>query len=331
MKRVTVISTGGTIASKPGDDGRNIAGALSGQELLSQVPGINDIDVRVISLFQKDSNSLTLADLQQLRSLCQSIIDARSADGIVITHGTDTLEDTAYFLDTTLQNLQAIALVITGAQRVPHAPGTDTYTNIRDAISAAAAPKCQGLGMLVLFNETIFAAAFAQKTSTYQLNGFDAPGFGFMGQVDGDAVYIYQRPARMPQIDVTDKDLPAVEILASYLDAQPYALDGVIAAGVRGIVLQAVGRGQVPPGWLPSIRKAVGQGVVVLVAGSALHGPLLPCYQDPGSLYELESIGAVAVSGLSARKARLRLMAALAACGAAVLQPSRIKYWFNWT
>ncbi|MGB6008660.1 asparaginase [Castellaniella sp.] len=314
MKNVVVVSTGGTIASLPGPEGRNVAGALSGQALLGGVPEAADIRVEVRSLFQKPSNALTLDDLQVLRAQCQALIDSGRVDGIVVTHGTDTLEDTAYFLESSLRT-RHVVVVVTGSQRVPHAPGTDAYLNLRHALRVAASADCSGLGVLVVFNETIHAAAFARKTSSFQLNGFDSPGFGCLGFIDDDAALVYQQPRRQPLLQPPPGTLPAVELLSACLGAGPLALRALVDAGVSGIVLEGIGRGQVPPDWMPEVRRAVAAGCAVLVCSSALTGPVLPCYEYAGSLHDLQAAGALGVSGLSGRKVRLRLMLALACLG----------------
>lgn len=306
-----LLTTGGTIASSATDSGRSIAGALSGESLAAQISLPPDIDLQVCSLFQKPSNAIALDDLCALRAQCQALIDAGTVAGIAITHGTDTLEDTACFLDATLV-LRGIPVVITGSQRVPHALGTDAFVNLRNAILAAASPLARDLGVLVAFNETLFAAGSVRKLSSFQVNGFGAPGLGCLGIIDNDALTLYQRPLRLPVLPAPRAALPAVDILAVSLGARPALLDAAVQAGARGIVIDALGRGHVPPDWMPAVQRAIAAGVVVLVCSSTLHGPLYQTYAFAGSLHELESAGAIGVSGLPARKARLRLALLLA-------------------
>ena len=206
-------------------------------------------------------------------------------------------------------------MVVTGSQRVPHAPGTDAYTNVRDAIGVAASPQCRGLGVLVVFNETVHAAAFVRKTSSFQLNGFESPGLGCLGFVDGEDVRIYQQPRRQPLLQAPSGTLPQFEIVSASLGASPLALRALVDARVPGIVLEGTGRGQVPPSWVPEAERAARAGISVLVCSAALHGAVQPCYEYPGSLHSLQEAGALGVSGLSARKARMRLMLALACLG----------------
>lgn len=304
-KKVVVLSTGGTIASAPGNDGKNISGALPGEVLIQKIDLKADVDLEVISVFQKPSNAITLTDLSTLREMCQTLIDRDDVCGIVVTHGTDTLEDTAYFLESTLDTNDTV-LVVTGSQRVPHAMGTDAYTNLKAAIVVAASAKARNLGVLVVFNETIYSASFVKKVSSFQVNGFDAPGLGWLGLIDNGSVTVFQQPARQPTL-CPAQPLAAVEILTLYLGAGSAMLDAVATSGVQGIVLEALGRGHVPPDWMPAIQRAISAGITLLVCTSALHGAVHQSYEFPGSLSDLEAAGVIAVSGVSARKARMRL------------------------
>lgn len=330
MKKVILLSTGGTIASTPHHAGRAIAGALTGSDLAAQIETGPDIELDVQSVFQKPSNAITMADLHELRSRCQTLVDKGGVDGIVITHGTDTLEETAYFLDTTLRT-DDVVIVVTGSQRVPHAMGTDAFVNLQNAVLVAADKKTRHMGVLVSFNEMIYSAAFVRKVSSFQVNGFDAPAQGCLGIIDNGVITIYQRPVRLPVLGpwpgTTELGQPAansrmqetdgrphsavVDIVSSYLGARPQLLDAAVQNGARGIVIDALGRGHVPPDWMPSIARAIDAGVFVLVCTSTLHGPVHQTYDFQGSLHELDAIGAIGVSGLTARKARMRLAALL--------------------
>lgn len=313
MKNIILLSTGGTIASTAGNDGRSIAGALPGDQLMPQVQVHSGINLRITSLFQKPSNAITLADLCTLHTQCQTVIDTGQVSGIVITHGTDTLEDTAYFLETTL-DLKGVTVVVTGSQRVPHAMGTDAYTNLQNAIHAAADNTLQHTGVLVTFNESIFSAASVRKVSSFQLNGFASPGLGCLGVIDNGSVILYQRPVRLPTLTLPPglDTLPDVDIVTTYLGARTTMLDAAVSHGAPGIIIEGVGRGHVPPDWMPAVQRAIASGTIVLICTAALHGPLHQSYTYTGSLNELEHAGAIGISGLPARKARLRLAALLA-------------------
>ncbi len=326
LNKIMLLTTGGTIASTAAEDGRSAAGALSGETLAAQISLPSGLSLGVRSVFQKPSNAVTLDDLCTLRAQCQALIDEGGLAGIAITHGTDTLEDTAWFLESTLDT-RGLPVVITGSQRVPHAPGTDAFVNLRNAILVAAHPDARDLGVLVAFNESIFAAGTARKVSSFQVNGFGAPGLGCLGVIDNENLTLYQRPVRLPVLPAGSlRELPPVDIIATSLGARPALLEAAVQAGARGLVIDGLGRGHVPPEWMPAVRAAIAAGVVVLVCSSTLHGPLYQTYDFTGSLHELETAGAIGVSNLTARKARLRLAILL---GTGVHQPQALRDAFE--
>jgi L-asparaginase len=228
---------------------------------------------------------------------------------LVLSQGTDTLEDTAYFLDTSLA-LEDTALVVTGAQRAPYAPGSDAGPNLRDAIKVASAPQARGAGTLVLFNQEIHGASYVRKLSSYQLNGFGSPGVGPVGFVDGDEVRLTRQLQRLCAI-APGEQLPRVDIIPVALGASPALLEAAVASGAQGLIIDAVGRGQVPPDWMEPLGVIRAAGVPVVVVSSTQWGRLAEAYEYQGSLAEQVAIGVLKASHLNARKARLRLMCAL--------------------
>jgi L-asparaginase len=306
-RRVIVLTTGGTIASAPGESGLNVSGAMTGESLLERValPPPSLVEVEVESVLQKPSNAISLEDLVNLARHCERLAEDPTIEGIVLTHGTDTLEETAHFLDVTLA-LDDCALVVTGSQRAPHDEGTDAFRNLADAITVAADGRLAGVGATVVFNQCLYAARQVRKLNTYQVDGFGAPGGGQLGYVDGSRVHLAQLPLRMPPLPLGES-LPRVDILPAYLGASPALFEASIASGARGLVIDGLGRGHVPPGWLESVEHAIKAGISVLVVSSCQEGPVNFSYEFPGSLASLQSIGAIEVPDLSARKARLSL------------------------
>ncbi|MBU2953675.1 asparaginase [Marinobacter sp. F3R08] len=310
MKNTLVlISLGGTIASLPGSSGRAVAGALSGKELMDKLQIKSNGPVEVITLCQKPSNAITTADLLQLRRLCIDLSQREDVAGLVVSQGTDTLEDTAYFLDTSLE-LADTAIVVTGAQRVPYAPGSDAGPNLRDALKVAGAAQARGAGTLVVFNEEIHAANAVRKLSSYQLNGFGSPGIGPMGFVDGDEVRLVKRLQRSDVI-TPGEQLPRVDILPVAIDASPALLEAAVASGAQGLVIDAIGRGHIPPSWVEPLGSVLSSGIPVVVTSSTHWGRVDEAYEYKGSLADQVSMGAIKAYHLNARKARLRLMCAL--------------------
>lgn len=325
LKRIALLSTGGTIASIPGQDGRAIAGALPGEQLLERTELEGQFDMRVESVFQRASNAIGPDEWHALALKCQALMAAGDTDGIVITHGTDTLEDTAYYLHCVLDTSR-VAVVVTGSQRVPHALGSDAYANLRQAIELAGSERARGLGVLVSFNQSVFSAGFVRKVSSYQLNGFDAPGLGPLGMLDNGCFHLLQRPLQQ-QLLLTRDALPRVDILPVYGGAHVDMATAVLNSGPRAVVIDGLGRGQVPPQWVRPIAEAIEGGMVVAVCTSTLHGPTHQSYEYPGTLFELENAGAFGVSHLSARKARIRLSLSLAA---GIYDIASLRAVFDW-
>lgn len=267
--------------------------------------------VEVRSILQKPSNAISLKDLLEIRRHCLALAEAPEVAGIVITHGTDTLEETAYFLDLTMPG--DFPVVITGAQRAPHESGTDAYRNIADAVLVAANAQSPGLGVTVVFNQSVFAAREVRKVSSFQLDGFAAPASGPLGYVDGRRVHITTRPRRAASEYLRPEGaLPRVDLLPAYLDAAPGLVEAAIRDGATGLVIEGLGRGHVPPAWVPPIARTCEAGIPVAVVSGCARGPVHQSYEFIGSLASLEAAGALPVTDLSARKARIALAALLA-------------------
>jgi len=310
LKRIALLSTGGTIASIPGKEGRAVAGALPGSALVAHLGLPDHIQLHVENVFQKSSNFIGPAEWIELANRCQALMSSKAVDGIVVTHGTDTLEDTAYYMHSVLDTSD-IPVVVTGSQRTPHALGTDAHSNVRDALQLAACEHARGLGVLVCFNQSVYSAGFTRKVSSYQLHGFAAPGYGALGMLDDGHFHLLQRPVLQTLLASPDS-LPRVDILPVYGGADVAMAQAVMQSGPVGVVVDGLGRGQVPPGWMPAIRRALESGLIIAVCSSTLHGATHESYEYPGSLHELVEAGAVPVSHLSARKVRIRLSLCLA-------------------
>lgn len=325
LKRIVLLSTGGTIASAPGRDGRAVAGVLSGEALLAHTGLDGLMQASVESVFQKASNAISATEWRQLAERCTQLIDSKKIDGIVVTHGTDTLEDTAYYLHCVLDTAD-VPVVVTGSQRVPQAMGSDAYANLRQAMELAASPHARGLGVLVSFNQSVFSAGFVRKVSSYQLHGFDAPGLGPIGMLDEGGFQLLQRPVMQKRLP-NPAQLPRVDILPAYGGAEAEMARAVLQSAPDALVVDGLGRGQVPLAWAPVLAEALEKGAIIAVCSSTLHGATHESYDYPGSLHELINAGAFNVSHLSARKARIRLALSIAAYGKNI---SAIAAAFNW-
>lgn len=310
MKKVVLLTTGGTIASRPNkESGKLASGALTGEELAAMCHLPEDIEVIVDSAFQKASIHITFDDLVTLKNKIENYFCDDTISGVVVTHGTDTLEETAYFLDLTVKDDRPI--VVTGSQRSPEELGSDVYINLRHAIYSACCGDLKGVGTVVVFNERIFAARYVKKEHASNIQGFNAFGFGYLGIIDNDQVQVYQRPIKRECFEIKGP-VPSVDLIKCYIGADGKFIKAARESGIRGIVLEGVGRGQVAPEMMDEIEKAISEGVKIVVTTSAEEGAVYTTYDYKGSAYDLYNKGVILGSDNDSKKARIKLAVALA-------------------
>lgn len=309
MKKILLITTGGTIASgKDPITGRATSGKLTGAELLSGFTSLEgEIELEIESAFQYPSNHMDFAKLQILKSVIKKGINREDIDGIVVTHGTDTIEESSYFISLTVKAQKNI--VLTGSQRTPHELGTDAYSNIRDAI-AVAASDFSYKGVFLVFNQKIFDPKEVYKNSTFNVNGFCG---GELGYIDNTVPTLKYAPTSTEHFDVpaSTNRLPEVLLIKAAMGMTPSILNEC-AKYAKGLVLEGFGRGHVPPEWVTSIEGLIQNGVKVLMTSSCRNGPVYQTYEFNGSLAHLNSIGVEPAGDLNSKKARVRLFCALA-------------------
>ncbi|MED3788962.1 asparaginase [Peribacillus frigoritolerans] len=309
MGKISLITTGGTIASKETANGMLASGALTGHELASLCELPNDIEVKVVNLFQISSMSMSFEKMQQLNLAIQKELEDPEVTGIVVTHGTDTLEETAYFLDVTSNDQRPI--VLTGSQRSPQEVGTDVYSNLRNSILCAASDLIRDVGVVVVFNERIYSAKYVKKVHASNLQGFESFGYGYLGIIDNDVVSIYQKPLHRECFDIQNL-IPRVDIIKCHTGADGLFIDAAVANGAKGIVLEGVGRGQVTPVMVTSIQAAIDKGITIIMTTSAEEGKVYPAYDYEGSAFDLKQRGVILGADYDSKKARIKLAVMLA-------------------
>ncbi|MDP4083903.1 MAG: asparaginase [Bacillota bacterium] len=310
MKKVILLTTGGTIASRPNkESGKLVAGALTGEELASMCNLPEDIEVVVDSVLQKASIHITFEDLVILKEKIDMYFKDSNVSGIVVTHGTDTLEETSYFLDLTIKDNRPV--VVTGSQRSPEDMGSDVYINLRHAIYSACSKDLYGAGTVVVFNERIFAARYVKKEHASNIQGFNAFGFGYLGIIDNDEVHVFQKPIKREYFEIKFP-IPKVEIIKCYIGADGKFIKAARECSVKGIVLEGVGRGQVAPDMMEEIEMAVKEGIKLVITTSAEEGAVYTTYDYKGSAFDLYNKGVILGSDNDSKKARIKLAVSLA-------------------
>lgn len=310
MKKVVLLTTGGTIASKANKtSGKLASGALTGEELAAMCNLPEDIDVIVDSVFQKASIHITFADLVLLKNKINEYFKDESISGVVVTHGTDTMEETAYFLDLTISDERPV--IVTGSQRSPDDLGSDVFINLRHAIYAACSDDLHDAGAVVVFNERIFAARYVKKEHASNIQGFNVFGFGYLGIIDNDKVIVYQKPLNREYFEIVT-EVPQVDIIKCYIGADGKFIKSARESGVKGIVLEGVGRGQVAPEMMEEIEIAISEGIRIVVTTSAEEGAVYGTYDYKGSAFDLFNSGVILGSDYDSKKARMKLAIVLA-------------------
>jgi L-asparaginase len=314
LPQVAVIGTGGTICSigiSPFDIldyGANET-MLHADALVDMFPEVRSLaEVIPVPFKAVPSPNIFFDDWKQLVLTCDRLaIDHPKLAGIVILHGTASLEETAYFLSLTLK--VDLPVVVVGSQRPASALSTDAGMNLANAIRTAASPQARGMGVMVLLNDEIHAAREVTKTSTFRLQTFRSPDFGVLGHADGDAVVFYRKPLRASaphtEFDVRGLDsLPRVDIVLSYTGSDGTASKAFVAAGAKGIISAGFAPGFAGPAEFEVLKAAVRDGVVVMQSTRAGSGRTFKGKR-------LRDAGILIADNLTPQKARLLLMLAL--------------------
>jgi L-asparaginase len=308
--KVVVVSTGGTIGMRPDPATGKLVPAVSGEELVDTLgwhdgpPLELDDFARVPSFDMHGDLALALAD--RVSDHCRR----DDVGGIVVTHGTDTMEESVYLIDRLLDSDNPV--VLTGAQRAADEPDSDGPRNLGNAIRVALAPEARGRGAVIVFDGEVHAAREARKVHTSALRAFASPGYGPLGHVDGTRVLFRRRPERSRPLPRPSAALPRVDLIRLYAGADDTLLRASLDAGSRAIVLEGTGRGNANERVLPGVEAALQAGVPVVVCSRCVAGRVKPVYGRGGG-QDLAEAGAVFAGDLAGPKVRVLLQLVLAA------------------
>ena len=312
---VWVLSTGGTIAGRGGSTtslSEYKSGSILGSELVDAVPEIKQFaNVKVEQISNVGSTNMTIEIWRKLATRINAIFaEDPQVSGVVITHGTNTLEETAYFLNLTVRHDRPVVLV--GAQRPATAISADGPLNLLNAIRTAAARDARGKGVLIVMNDEINGARDVTKTNTYRLEAFRSPELGFLGYVDADKVSFYRastkRHTANSEFDVSNiAKFPKVDIAYSYAEPNIAVLQALLKDGVNGIVFAGTGAGGVIDSekeFVKAVAAAPGPRPIMVRSSRTGNGRVIP-------RKEFDDLGMVAADTLNPQKARILLMLAL--------------------
>ena len=312
--RINIIGTGGSIAgiglhrfdyTQYAELGKK----LTIEQSLDRIPEANDIaDIQSENLISIGSGAIGPTEWLRLSQRINNLLKTEDIDGIVVTHGTATLEETAYFLQLTIKSKKPV--VVTGAMRPPTAVGTDADLNLIDAIRVATSPEAVGKGVLTVLNNEIHSARDVQKANTLRIETFRANELGFLGYADSDGqVMFYREPTRRhtssSAFDVDDiTDLPRVDIVYAYGGSDSLLIDAVRRNHSDGMIMTGFGSGTFPPKMLGAGAEAVKEGIPVVLASRSTAGRTVITPR-------VTRLGFIVADNLQPQKARILLMLGL--------------------
>ncbi|MEJ5258302.1 MAG: asparaginase [Fervidobacterium sp.] len=306
-KRIIIISTGGTIAMVK--KGRTVVPFDKGNALVTDIPELHEIaEVELCEFSNIPSPQMTPRLMLELAKKIDEFLEKDNYDGAVITHGTDTLEETAYFLDLVLKTEKPV--VLTASMRNISELSTDGPRNVLSSVLVASSDSSYGMGVVVCLNDEIHAAREVTKTYTSNVATFDSPGYGPLGVVDENNVIYFRKSLTREKI-ITDKIEERVAVVKAFTGDDGAILRAVHNMGYKGIVLEGFGRGNIPPEVAQAVEEIVNSGVPVVITSRCFKGRVYPIYGYAGGGADLRRKGAILSEHPLSQKARIKLMLVL--------------------
>lgn len=310
MSKVVLLFTGGTIAMKVDKELHGAIPSLSPNEIVSTLTGIDEFDNLLIHEFSsKPSPAITLEDMQSMGELIDEYLERDDICGVVVVHGTDVLEETAFYLNAVLHSIKPV--VLTGSMKNASELGYDGLTNLVSSIKVCMSTDSIGKGVLVVMNDTINSSVEVTKTHTMSLDTFKSIEFGPLGMIDHNEVIYYR--------DITHKKTYHFDniidhntyLVKTHAGMNGHYIDYLMSKKAKGIVLETLGRGNVPPSMVPSIVNAIQSGIIIVLVSRCYSGRVLDTYAYPGGGKDLTEKGCILGGSFNGQKARLLLMLAI--------------------
>ena len=307
--KVVLLATGGTIASRHDARlGSTVASQRAG-DLLKMLPQVADFaELEVHDLATIPSFEMDMPFAFDLARRIRETLASPEVSGVVVTHGTDTMEETCYLADLLLDSDKPA--VFTGAQRAHDDPQSDGPLNLLNALRVAASPLARGLGAMICFNGSLHAARDVTKVHASAVETFQSYEHGALGEIDGDTVVIHRRPVLRRSFTVERLE-QRVEIFRLVLGMDLGALEGAIERGVAGLVIEGFGRGNGPSRLAELVRRATSKNIPVLITSRCPAGRVQPIYGGGGGGRDLAAAGGIFTGDLKGPTARLLLMVLL--------------------
>ncbi|MDP3582038.1 MAG: asparaginase [Ignavibacteria bacterium] len=309
MKNVLIVFTGGTFSMKIDENTKAAVPFFQGDELISMMPEARGLaKLSIYEFGNYPGPHITPRRMLELSEKINSFLQQNIYDGIIVTHGTDTLEETAYFLDLTLET--KIPIIVIGAMKTSSEPDWDAPKNLVDAIHIINNPNSKGFGVLVCLNGEINAASEVTKTHTEDVETFHSLDFGSLGFVEKGKVWFNRMPRKLETLKTSTIN-SNVDLIKVYAGMNEKFFRFSADSGVEGIVVEAMGVGNVPPEAFEGIKYAVEKGIPIILVSRCPAGETLDIYGYPGAGKWLKQMGVIFSDYLNGQKARIKLMICL--------------------
>ncbi|MGD7045457.1 asparaginase [Jeotgalibacillus proteolyticus] len=307
-KLILLIHTGGTISMAQDQTGAVIPGKEN--PIAEQSAQVSDYaNLIVESPFTLPSPHITPEHMLQIKKLIEKYYLDSGIEGVVITHGTDTLEETAYFLDLTLR--LSIPVVLTGAMRSSNEIGSDGLYNLISSIRTACCDEAYGKGVLVVLNDEIHTAVNVTKTHASNVSTFQSPQYGPIGIVTKGGVVFHHTPKLDLKYSLQEPSKKVV-IIKAYAGMDSRLFTSLSELGFDGVVIEALGQGNLPPGTVEGIQSLIKENIPIVLVSRCFNGIAQDVYGYEGGGRHLKEMGVIFSNGLNGQKARIKLMIGLA-------------------